>query len=73
MSTDINMHDNSDAAILNGLENVYHRIQLASEAKVTPERSGLLNALRIMLEPSLRAARLLVEQDEKIYSGDAAG
>jgi hypothetical protein len=53
-----------DARIVRDLEAVYRQVQTAATSGSNPERWGVLNSLRLMLEPSLRAARLLVEDDQ---------
>ncbi len=51
-----------DAGIVRDLEAVYRRIEEAAAVDLSPERSGVLNSLRLMLQPSIRAARLLAEE-----------
>ena len=55
------MQDPNDERIVQTLEEVYRQVQEAAAAGATPERSGVLNSLSVMLEPSLRAARLLMD------------
>jgi hypothetical protein len=50
-----------DRRIVQELEAVYRQIAEAVEAGSNPERSGVLSSLQVMLEPSIRAARLLID------------
>jgi hypothetical protein len=63
MAADSTTNHPEDARIVQQLENVYRQIQRAATEVATPERSGLLNSLEVMLAPSVRAARLLVDDD----------
>jgi hypothetical protein len=63
MTTEGMMDYPDDARIVRTLEDVYRQVQAAAAAGATPERSGVLNSLQVMLEPSVRAARLLIDED----------
>ena len=50
-----------DEQIVRELEMVYDHVLIAV-AGSAGERAGVLNSLRVMLEPSIRAAKLLREE-----------
>jgi|HubBroStandDraft_2_1064218.scaffolds.fasta_scaffold1018108_2 hypothetical protein len=63
MTTDGTAPGVNDALIVRDLEEVYRQVQAAVAAGASPERTGVLNSLQLMLEQSVRAARLLVDND----------
>jgi hypothetical protein len=50
-----------DEQIVRDLEAVYTHVANAVAAGTGPERTGVLNSIKVMLEPSIDAARLLVD------------
>jgi hypothetical protein len=63
MSTHNTASAHDDASLVREIEAVYAHVASAASGGATPERAGVLNSLRLMLEPSVRAARLLLRDD----------
>ena len=63
MSIEMEAKQAEDEQIVRELETVYDHV-LTAGAGSTAERAGILNSLRVMLEPPSRAAKLLQEMRE---------
>jgi hypothetical protein len=61
MSAEVEAKRTEDEQIVRELETVYDHV-LTAVAGSTVERTGVLNSLRVMLEPAIRPAKLLRAQ-----------